>query len=117
MAANALMSAWSRLFSGAGRVPQMDAGNTANAPAAPPVQAGSYEYIQPAMFADQSILEIQAIPPGYRDWDYMAVDGYSISGLSGGGATGLVPQITQGAVFYFDPDTGQYLTLSEMPGA
>jgi hypothetical protein len=124
----ALSGTLADLFSfirGGGYVPPPDPGNTANAPASPPVQTGDYQFIQETMYgaaddlnstgADDSITSIAPIPPAYRDWSEFPVSEYGLSGLEGGGITGDAPNqfghSEQGQVLYFDPNTGLYYDL------
>lgn len=104
------------LYAGAGYVAPPQPGNTANAPANPSLQTGNYEYIIPQMWPNRRITDIPVIPPFGRDWAAYPVNTYGLSGLEGGGSTGQVPNVNQGATFYFDPDTGQYIDLSLMQG-
>lgn len=100
---------------GLGYVPPPDPGNTANAAADPAVQTGTYQFIQGSMLGgygdNQSIVEIAGIPPAYQDWSQYAVNEFGLSGLEGGGATGLVPQVINGQTLFFDPETGMYIDL------
>lgn len=101
------------LFSGLGYVPPPQPGNTANAPANPSVQTGSYGFIIPQMFdgVGTRISDIPEIPPAFRDWGQMPLNLYGLSGLEGGGSTGAVPNVNQGAALYYDPDSGSYVDL------
>lgn len=107
-----MLNAWQRLFRGDLK-PQLDAGNRANAPAAPPVQAGSYEYIQQPMFGNQGIVAVPSIPPAFQDWKQYPVDGYGLSGVAGGGSNNnndfVIPHP---AVLYYDESTGLMVNLT-----
>lgn len=106
-----------KLLQGAGFVPPPRPDNTANAPADPAVVTGSYEFIIPQMFGDTAIVNTPVIPPGFRDnATPMPLNLYGLSGLTGGGVTGLTPNVSQGAVFYVDPETGSYVDLSQIYG-
>jgi len=106
-----IIDGFAQLLAGLGYRAPPDPGNTANAPANPPVQYGNYEYIIPQMYPNQSIVNIPYVPSEFQDWDQYALNVQGISGLEGGGATGDVPQIENGSVFYYDTTTGQYVEL------
>lgn len=114
-----LTAGWVDLFRGAGRVPNPDPGNQANAPANPSVVTGNWQFIIPQMFdgVGTNISDIPVIPPAFRDWGQYPVNLYGLSGLEGGGSTGIVPQAQQGATLYFDSDTGQYIDLNLLTGS
>lgn len=113
---------------GLGYVPQLSAGNMANAPADPPVQTGDYQFIQETSYGaadtlnstgdDQSIVNIPVVPPGYRDWDQQPVNEFGLSGLEGGGTSGNVPDpwTEQGNVLYYDTASGLYIDLGQNNG-
>lgn len=106
-----ILDHWHALFAGLGPVP-VNQGNRNNAPAPPPVQAGNYEFIQPAMYPDMSITDIPTVPPGYRDWNGYPLDQYGLSGLTGGGSSNdPAVQISGERLFYFDPKLGVYVNI------
>ena len=107
-----LFQMWGNLFAGAGHVPPPDPGNRNNAPASPPVQEGSYEFIIPQMFPNMDVCIIDNIPLAFQVWPHYAVNSYPISGLTGGGSTGNVPGITNGPIEYYDQATGTYVDLT-----
>lgn len=111
-----LTSGWKQVFSGAGYVAPPQPGNTANAPADPAVQSGSYQYIIPQMFPNDDITNVPFIPPFGQDWGAYPVNLYGLSGLTGGGSTGLTPNVNQGAVFFYDEGTNSYIDLSQLSG-
>lgn len=111
-----LADGWRQVFTGEGYVPPPMPGNMANAPADPAVVTGSYEFIIAQMFPSRAITDIPAIPPFGVDWGQYPLNGYNLSGLTGGGSTGLVPNVNQGAVLYFDTDSGNYYDLAMLPG-
>jgi hypothetical protein len=102
-------------FAGLGYVPPPMPGNRANAPAAPPVETGTYQFIQDPMWGgrgdNQSIVNIDSIPPAYRDWSDIGLNIYGLSGLEGGGSTGIVPILDNGQTLFFDENTGLYIDL------
>ena len=103
-------------MAGLGYVKPPDPGNTANAPAPAPVQTGSYQYIQQAMFGgsgdNQSIVNVPSVPPAYRDNGMYAVNSYGLSGLTGGGTdNGEDDVLTNGPVLYYDEKTGLYVNI------
>lgn len=109
----AALAGWKQLYYGVGKI-TLDAGNMANAPGNPPVQFGTYQFIQPPFFPSMAITDIPTTPPMYRnDGTDMQVNVYGLSGRSGGGTTGDVPGAEQGGVYYFDPTTNQYLETDE----
>lgn len=107
-----LPAAFKTFLTGLGYVDPPDAGNRSNAPANPPVQEGSYEYIIPQMFASQDIVNVPAIPPNYQDWAQYPVSLYGLSGLEGGGSTGDVPIVVNGRTLYYNEVTGMYYALN-----
>lgn len=109
---------WADLFRGAGFVPPPRPDNTANAPATPPVQWGSYQYIIPQMFdgGGSSITDVPVIPPFGVDWAQMPLNTYGLSGLEGGGSTGQVPNVNNGATLFYDSDSNSYVDLSLLGG-
>ncbi len=107
-----MLTAWQRLFRGEPK-PQLDAGNRLNSPAGPPVQAGSYEYIQTAMFANQSIVAVPSIPPAFQDWRQYPLGEYGLSGVVGGGSNSNTAfSIPQPPVLYYDESTGLMVNLT-----
>lgn len=111
-----MASGWRELFAGAGYVAPPAPGNRSNAPADPSVVTGNYEFIIPQMYPSQNIVNVPVIPPFGRDWGQLPLNLYGLSGLEGGGSTGLVPNVNQGAVFYYDENTGNYVDLSMLVG-
>lgn len=109
-----LTAGWKAVFQGAGFIAPPNPGNMANAPANPSVQTGNYQFIIKQMFdgIGSMITDIPVIPPAFRDWGQYGVNVMGISGDTGGGATGDVPQISNGATFYYDDDSGQYVDLN-----
>lgn len=108
------MAGWLGVLAGAGRVPPPDPGNTANAPAPVPVQAGTYEFIQPFAFqgAGHSTTDIPFVPPGYQNVGEFALGVYDPSGLGGGGySNNPAVMLPSEASLYFDASTGQYYRL------
>lgn len=111
------MNTWKQFqqfFAGLGYVAPPDPGNTANAPAAPPVQTGPYEFLQPFTYQrDNRLSDIPTIPPGYQNWDQFPLNLFGLSGLEGGGITGNVPDQynQQGASLYYDSSNGLYINL------
>jgi len=107
-------AAFTKMLTGLGWIKPPDPGNTANAPADPPVQEGTYGFIQLSMFGagdQQDIVNVPFIPPAYQDTNLYPVNHFGLSGLEGGGSTGNVPQVTNGSILYFDPATGQLINL------
>ncbi len=103
-----------QFFAGLGYVPPPDPGNTANAPADPPVQEGNYQFLQPFLYQrDDGLTDIPNVPPAYQDWVQFPVNLFGLSGLEGGGSTGMVPDqfAQQGASLYFDPASGMYVNI------
>jgi hypothetical protein len=102
-------------MAGLGYVKPPDPGNSANAPAPAPVQTGGYQFIQPAMFGaggdNQSIVNVPSVPPAYRDSGAYAMNSYGLSGLTGGGSTGEVPDVDNGPVLYYDEISGLYINI------
>lgn len=111
-----LTQGWVDLFSGAGYVAPPQPDNRANAPADPAVETGSYGFIIPQMFqaGGAMITDIPVIPPFGRDWGQIQLNSYGLSGLTGGGSTGDVPQIVNGQTLYYDDSSGQYYDLSQL---
>jgi len=107
------VAGFSLLFRGLGRL-FLDQGNQNNEPAPPPVQMGTYEFIQNVrdLFPSQAIVNVPVVPPAFRDWAQYGVNYYDLSGLEGGGSTGDVPQETNGPVLYYDDTTGIYVDLT-----
>ena len=107
---------WAQFFNGAGRVPQPDAGNEGNAPGLPPVQTGTYEFIQSFAFQGNGhwATDISPVPPGYQNWGQFAVMGGDPSGFFGGGFS-QDPQVvlSQENDLYFDTSTGLYYDLGD----
>lgn len=101
------------LIMGAGIVAPPSGQNEDNAYSAPPVQTGSYEYIIPQMFPDVTITNIDTIPTAFQDWSAYGVDSFDVSGLTGGGFTGDIPQVVNGPIVYYDQSTGLYVNLSQ----
>ncbi len=103
-------------IAGLGYVPPPNPGNTANAPAPAPVQRGTLQFIQPDFTGgsgdNQAIVNIDPIPPAYQDTQAFGFNVMGISGQTGGGSTGIVPDIDNGAILYYDPETGQYIDLT-----
>lgn len=108
-----MLAAWKQLFIGAGPVAPLDRGNTANAPAEPPIQAGSYEYIQSYLFPNQSLLSLPVIPPAFRDWNQFPLNQFGADGLTGGGVYGgKATEIPSPPVLYYDETSGTYVDLT-----
>ena len=90
------------------------------APGNPPVQTGNYQFIQSFFFdnagSGNSTTEIPDVPPAYQDWNQFPVNLYGLSGLTGGGITGDVPDpyTSQGASLFFDPSTGLYYDVRDV---
>lgn len=106
-----MIAAWKALFSGI-RQPPLDSGNRSNAPASPPVQAGSYEYIQQPMFGNQDIVMVPSIPPAFRNMATFGVNVVGPGGTTGGGINnGAAFDIPSPEVLYYDESTGMYVNL------
>lgn len=117
-----MTSVWSqfvRFFNGAGRINPPDPGNMANAPADPPIPSGNYQFIQPTLYGgagdNQDLVTINSIPPSYQDNAAYPVNLFGLSGLDGGGSTGLVPNPfgTQGNVLYYNQSDGMYYDIGQ----
>ncbi len=110
-----LRSYWSVFMSGLGRIAPPDPGNTANAPADPPVPAGTYQYMQPFAYLgiDGRITDIPHISPAYQNNGEFAVAFGDAGGFLGGGANSIGNQtnIPTETAMYFDPSTGLYYNL------
>ena len=105
------MNFWSRLFLGV-PTPPIAQGNRSVAPADPPVQEGSYEYIQAPMFPNNAITNVPVVPPAYRDNGMIGLPGYGLSGLTGGGSTASpITQINAGSTLFYDEQSGMYIDL------
>lgn len=109
---------FAKLFRGLGYVPNPDPGQSANAPANPSVQTGSYQYIIPQMMDrfGVAITNVPTIPGWGVDWGQYPLNDMGLSGQLGGGATGDVPQLGPGGSLYFDPGSNSYLDLSMITG-
>lgn len=108
------MSSLSEFFNGLGyNKVNLDNGNRANPPGDPPVQYGSYEYIQPQLFADQEVMSVGSytgdLVEGFNDWDEMAVNEFGPSGLTGGGVSWEVPELTTAGTATYNLDHHTYL--------
>ena len=111
---NRFLNGWMLFLHGQGRVNPPDPGNTANPPGNPPVQVGSYEYIQPFAFqgAGHAVTDIPYVPPEYQNVGEFAMNVYDPSGLTGGGFSNspAVQLPTEQALFY-DPNSGNYYQI------
>lgn len=109
-----LLAGIRQMITGLGHKMSLDPGNAGNPPGNPPVQYGSYEYIQ--SFAFQGIghyaTDIADVPPGYTDWGQMGVNVGDASGLRGGGYYSD-PQVDMPVEqdMYFDQSSGLYYDL------
>jgi len=119
------LAGFRQFMAGLGYVPVPDPGNQGNAPANPPVQTGDYQFIQEDMYGpvdllnstgrDNSITSIAPVPPAYMDSNAYPVNEFGLSGLEGGGISGVVPNpfYGQGNTLFYDETTGLYVDLGQ----
>ena len=103
-----------QMFTGRGFVEPPNPGNTANPPGHPPVETGSWQFIQPQFFQGIGGVtsNIGSIPPAWQDWGEYALNISDISGNTGGGVySGQATNLVQETDLYYDPSTGIYYNL------
>lgn len=103
-----------RFFSGLGQVKPLDPGNTGNAPADPPLEVGTWQFLNGYALQGNGHIasDVPTTGPQWTDWGQYAVNAADLSGNTGGGAySGVQTVLPTETDMYFDTSTGVYYNL------